>query len=513
MNIIQFLYSIFGIPLGYVLYFIYTFIIKNVGIGIILFTFIIKGAMVPLYIKQQKTTAVSAAFAPKIKEIQTKYANNRERQQQELMKLQQQGYKPAAGCLPMLLSLVILFGVLDVVYKPLTHIVHSTGEEITAFIEESYNVEFSAAFVEECAKTEAEVAELDEAAKKKHNNIVNDAKKILAYYNENCLEDGEEPKTLEDMKKLDLETVKLFKTAIASIISKEYAKDNNNALLTAADIYRLTDSERAEMDALTNNTEKETYKLEHAFSDETVNALNTLQNYLGYYRATGENTVSFTATSSLQRELYSLECFGTESDKFVYKNAYSEAAVRPEARENYEELYENLNFIGIPLGQVPANNMGFPMILVPIVSFAFALAQTFLSNYNMKKNNPEAASMGGCMKGMMYIMPLFSLWLAFTVPAGAGFYWTVSYAFGILQTLILDKLYNPKKLREAAAAELAAKDKVIKIKAEKETKITEEEALSQKEENRRRLAEARKADALKYGEEYNEDDSDGSDDV
>ncbi|MCH5196845.1 MAG: YidC/Oxa1 family membrane protein insertase [Oscillospiraceae bacterium] len=508
MNLIQFLYSIFGTPLGYVLYFIYTFIIKNVGIGIILFTFIIKGAMIPLYIKQQKSTAVSAAFAPKIKEIQTKYANNRERQQQELMKLQQQGYKPTAGCLPMLLSFVILFGVIDVVYKPLTHIVHSTGEEITAFVEESYNVEFAATFIEECAKTEAEVAELDEAALKKHNNIVNDANKILAYYNENCLGEGEKPKTAEDIRTLDIDTVKLFKIAVRDIIAKEYAKDTNNNVLVNADLYRLTEDERKELNAINNDTEKEKYKLEHSFSDETVSALGTLQNQFGYYRAASADTVSFTATSSLQRELYSLESFGTQSDKFVYKNAYSEAAVRPEARENYEELYENLNFIGIPLGQVPASHMGFPMILVPIVSFLLSLTQTVLSNHNMKKNNPEAAAMGGSMKIMMYIMPLFSLWLAFTVPAGAGFYWAVSYAFGILQTLILDKLYNPRKLREAAAAELAAKDKVIKIKAEKEKNITQEEALSQKEANRRRLAEARKADALKYGEEYNEDDGD-----
>ena len=40
----------------------------------------------------------------------------------------------------------------------------------------------------------------------------------------------------------------------------------------------------------------------------------------------------------------------------------------------------------------------------------------------------------------------------------------------------------------------------------KEKVVTKTENLSQKEINRRKLAEARKADALKYGEEYNEDD-------
>lgn len=508
MDNIQFLYSLIGTPLGYLLYFIYNFICENVGICIILFTFIIKGAMIPIYIKQQKTSAVSAAFTPKIKEIQTKYANNKERQQQELMKLQQQGYKPTAGCLPMLLSFLILFGVIDVVYKPLTHIIHSTNSEIVSFVEESYNVDFASVFAEECAKTDEEVSKLNEKDLKRHNNIVNDAKKILSFYNENCLAEGEEAKTFEDMQKLDLDTVKMFKTAVHDIIANAYANDNSITQLSGTDIYKLTEDERNEMNALSENTQKDAYKLEHSFSDETVSALNTLQVQYGYYAAASADSIVFNATSSLQRELYALECFGTQNDKFVYKDAYSDAAIRPEVRANYEKLYENLNFVGIPLGQVPANHMGFPMILVPIISFLLALGQTFLSNYNMKKNNPDMANMGCSMKVMMYIMPLFSLWLAFTVPAGAGFYWAVSYAFSILQTIVLDKLYNPKKLREIAAAELAAKDKVIKIKAEKETKITREEAQSQKEANRRKLAEARKADALKYGEEYNEDDDD-----
>ena len=114
------------------------------------------------------------------------------------------------------------------------------------------------------------------------------------------------------------------------------------------------------------------------------------------------------------------------------------------------------------------------------------------------------------MNVMMYIMPFFSLWIAFSVPAGAGFYWAISYVFGIAQTLILNKLYNPSKLREQALAEFDLKNKVVTVEAVKEKVIDEEtgEVLTQKEINRRKLAEARKADALKYGEEYKEDDDD-----
>ena len=82
MNIIQFLYTIPGIPLGYLLYFIYNFICSNVGVAILIFTFVVKLAMLPIYIKQQKNQAKSAVFAPKVQEIQKKYANNKEKQQE-----------------------------------------------------------------------------------------------------------------------------------------------------------------------------------------------------------------------------------------------------------------------------------------------------------------------------------------------------------------------------------------------------------------------------------------------
>ena len=77
---------------------------------------------------------------PMIAEIQTKYKDKPEKQQEELMKLQQDfGYKPTAGCVPMLLNFLVMFGVIGVVYNPLERIFHisaaalaSAGEAMTA---------------------------------------------------------------------------------------------------------------------------------------------------------------------------------------------------------------------------------------------------------------------------------------------------------------------------------------------------------------------------------------------
>ena len=517
MNIIQFLYTLPGIPLGYLLFFIYKFISSNVGIAILIFTLVVKVAMLPLSIKQQKNQAKSQMFMPMVQEIQKKYANNREKQQEEVMKLQQQGYKPMGGCGSMLLSFLILFGVIDVVYKPLTHIEHMNSAKISSFVEESYNVEITSFITEEVALTDSEVEALDDSGLAKHKSVLMDAQKLVDYYNAHCLKDEESEIDISVFKELNVNTVKIVKTAMSSAMKAAYAEDTGLTLFTDTDMYKITDAEKAELETLETDAEKDEYKAEHSFGSYMTNMLNTARTHYGNYKVTGEDSVTFQPINTMQRELYALDRFGTETDKFRCRDAYSEAVLNTASKESMLELYDNLNFIGIKLGQVPKENMHFPMLLVPIVSFIMAFLQTFITNKINAKTNPAQAEMAGmgAMKIMMYVMPLISLWIAFTVPAGAGFYWTVSYVFGIIQTLLLNKLFNPIMLREQAEAEWKAqygntskkKDKSIDVDAVKVVDENgKEETVSQKELNRRKLAAARKAQAEKYGEEYHDDD-------
>ena len=130
---------ILGWPLGYVMEWIYK-LIPNYGWDIILFTLLITVIKIPLQLNQQKSMARMSAFQPMVAEIQKKYRDKPEKQQEELMKLQQDfGYKPTAGCVPMLLNFLVMFGVIGVVYNPLERIFHisaaalaSAGEAMTA---------------------------------------------------------------------------------------------------------------------------------------------------------------------------------------------------------------------------------------------------------------------------------------------------------------------------------------------------------------------------------------------
>ena len=122
---------ILGWPLGYVMEWIYK-LIPNYGWDIILFTLLITLVKIPLQLNQQKSMARMSAFQPMLMDIQKKYKDKPEKQQEEMLKLQQYGYKPSAGCLPMLVNFLVMFGVIEVVYRPLQRIFHIGTEAINA---------------------------------------------------------------------------------------------------------------------------------------------------------------------------------------------------------------------------------------------------------------------------------------------------------------------------------------------------------------------------------------------
>lgn len=122
---------ILGIPLGWIMYGIYSFC-KDYGISLILFALLTKLILLPLSIKNMNNTAKMRALNPKIEIIKKSYANNPQRIQEEQMKLfNEEGVNQFSGCLPLLIQFPILFGIVDVVYKPLKHILHMDSDMIT----------------------------------------------------------------------------------------------------------------------------------------------------------------------------------------------------------------------------------------------------------------------------------------------------------------------------------------------------------------------------------------------
>ena len=86
-------------------------LIPNYGVAIILITVVVRLLMFPIMQRQMRSMKRMSAIAPRMKEIQEQYKDDKERQSQEVMKLyKESGFNPLTGCLPMLLQLPVFIG-------------------------------------------------------------------------------------------------------------------------------------------------------------------------------------------------------------------------------------------------------------------------------------------------------------------------------------------------------------------------------------------------------------------
>ncbi len=205
--------------------------------------------------------------------------------------------------------------------------------------------------------------------------------------------------------------------------------------------------------------------------------------------------------------------------------------------------FNNKLFGIVDLGDIPTlhpdvwNAAAVILIMIPIMSGLIQIIMTIYSQIRMKKMNPDAPSMGG-MNIMFYVMPLFSVWIAFKYPAGIGFYWTMSSFFSLIQSIILYKVYTPeyvaslvekdkqkrkkknrpnmyqRMLDEMAAQQgqtggtaSSGKIAVSGVNNEEDTEIKISKS-KQKEYERMLIREARRRQAEKYGDEFIDDDED-----
>lgn len=92
-----------------ILDFFYNFT-SSYGLSIILLTIFIRLILLPLTIKQTKSMKAIQELQPKLKELQEKYKNDKERLQKEVMSFYSENkVNPLSGCLPLLLQLPIMF--------------------------------------------------------------------------------------------------------------------------------------------------------------------------------------------------------------------------------------------------------------------------------------------------------------------------------------------------------------------------------------------------------------------
>lgn len=112
--------------LGYIMNGIFLFLnkigIPNIGLAIILFTIVIYMLLLPLTIKQQKFSKLSAKMSPELKAIQKKYEGKKDNESMTAMNLETQevyakyGVSPSGSCVQLLIQMPILFALYRVIY-------------------------------------------------------------------------------------------------------------------------------------------------------------------------------------------------------------------------------------------------------------------------------------------------------------------------------------------------------------------------------------------------------------
>lgn len=127
-----------------------------------------------------------------------------------------------------------------------------------------------------------------------------------------------------------------------------------------------------------------------------------------------------------------------------------------------ESFANGFNLLGLNLLDIPqTHGLLSAYIAIPLLCLVFSLGTSFIS---MRMNGKGMGQQQGCMNVMLLTMPLFSAWIAYTVPAAIGLYWIYSNIIGMVTTVVLHKFYN--------AETLTAKDEAKRVALLEEEEAT-----------------------------------------
>ena len=126
------LINLIGMPLGYLMRGCFM-LLQNYGAAILLFTLLTKVILFPLSLVAQKNSIKMVKMQPALAEIKTRNSGNGELIMEETRALyKKEHYSTVKGISPLLAQIPLILGLIDVIYKPLQHILHISGSAITA---------------------------------------------------------------------------------------------------------------------------------------------------------------------------------------------------------------------------------------------------------------------------------------------------------------------------------------------------------------------------------------------
>ena len=127
----EFIRDVFAIPFGWLLSIFYN-LTDSYIFAIVLLTVLIRCALLPTSISQQKNSAKQVRLNTKVNKIRQKYAGNQQKIQEETQALyQREGFGAAnMGCMPLMIQMIVMIGLYGVIYTPLSSVLRFANTTI-----------------------------------------------------------------------------------------------------------------------------------------------------------------------------------------------------------------------------------------------------------------------------------------------------------------------------------------------------------------------------------------------
>ena len=129
--------DIITVPFGYLLRLLYQ-LTSNYGVAMILFAIIVQTVLLPMRAKSKKSMMKMSRLQPRIQELQRKYANDQQKQNEAIQQLQREegADMGCGGCIWSLIPMLILFPLFTVIRQPITYILGESVEMAQQIVDE-----------------------------------------------------------------------------------------------------------------------------------------------------------------------------------------------------------------------------------------------------------------------------------------------------------------------------------------------------------------------------------------
>ena len=178
----------------------------------------------------------------------------------------------------------------------------------------------------------------------------------------------------------------------------------------------------------------------------------------------------------------------------------------------------DLTFLGINLARIPSVKFWegglswgtIGLTLLPLISTvaSFLSMRVSMATNRLNRKQEENRQMESTNRMMMIMMPLMSLWIGFTVPAGLSIYWIAQYVVTMVQEIICARLLKKDyEAAQRASEERERREKEEEKRRKEEARLERARRIEEEKKNRGKKKPGQKKDDEPEQDGVNRDDS------